>query len=285
MSDIAIIFDFDDTIVPDSTTQLLQSKGIDVDEFWGVKHKALLERGYDAPHGYLKLLLDMTEAGQPFHGLKNADLRAFGSTLNPYPGVVTLFNDLKNIAQELDERTNVHFYVISGGLLEVVKGCTKISKHLSGIWGCRLASDTNTGPVKYIQNVITFTEKTRYLFEINKGLSPADTEANPYLVNRDIPEGSRPIPFKNMIYIGDGLTDIPCFSLIKKNRGYCYGIMHRDRDGNPKRKVIKELIHSQRIMSLHSPNYGKKQDLGGMLRGTVAHIAANIKLEQEQALI
>ena len=281
---IAVIFDFDDTLVPDSTTQLLQSRGINIDEFWGREHKELLGNGYDAPHGYLKLILDRTIEGKEFFGLTNEHLYEFGSTIEIYPGVKTLFRDLKKVAKEVDETITVQFFVISGGLEEIIRGCEPIYKHLTGMWGCRLAAEQGDTKLKYIKNVITFTEKTRYLFEINKGISSEDTKTNPYLVNKNIEEKDRAIPFKNMIYVGDGLTDIPCFSLIQRERGYCFGILHRDKDGNPKRKVMKELLEPKRAMSLHSPKYGVKQDLGGVLRTTVAIIASKINVNSRQAL-
>ena len=73
-----------------------------------------------------------------------------------------------------------------------------------------------------IKRCVTFTEKTRFLFEINKGISPSAAAAQPHLVNQLIREEDRPIPFANMIYVGDGLTDIPCFSLIEKGGGVAF---------------------------------------------------------------
>src|SRR5947207_2162139 len=75
-----------------------------------------------------------------------------------------------------------------------------------------------------IKRAVTFTEKTRFLFEIQKGITPQQTAKDPYLVNKDVPATDRRVPFSNMIYVGDGLTDIPCFSLIGHNRGRAFAV-------------------------------------------------------------
>lgn len=80
------------------------------------------------------------------------------------------------------------------------------------------------GPLKYIKRCITFTEKTRYLFEINKRIDPNESKSNPYLMNISFPDAQRRIPFANMIYVGDGITDIPCFSMVQKFKGLAFGV-------------------------------------------------------------
>ncbi len=284
---IAMVFDFDDTLVPDSTTALLIHKGVDAEEFWKVKVKQLIEDGWDPVHAYLKLILDLTRRGQPLYGLTSNDLAEFGSTLKPYPGAQSFFKKIKDIVNnkfsELD--IDVKFWVISGGLEDIIAGCKKISKHLTGYWGCRLAGDHLGGNVKYIKRAVSFTEKTRYLFEINKGLNQSETNKNPLLVNIDRPYSARAVPFSNIIYIGDGLTDIPCFSLVKSKGGSVFGILHKDDQGTAKRDVFKNLVRQDRVMSLHSPRYGKNSDLGVMLETAVVTRCSELQLEEKQALV
>jgi hypothetical protein len=183
---LAVIFDFDDTLVPDSTTALLEKHGLDPKKFWGTDAKALVQAGYDPSHAYLKLILDNIGTGKPFGRLRNKDLREFGETLGRhfFPGVATLFKDLRGIVSKFRD-INIEFYVVSGGLQEIIEGCELIKKNFSGIYGCELAGDTEDGELRNIKRCITFTEKTRYLFEINKGVNPKDTQKSPYLVNKD----------------------------------------------------------------------------------------------------
>lgn len=205
----AVVFDFDDTLTDDSTTALLKSVGIDPAEFWGVKAAKLLEEGWDPTPAYLKLLLDNVGQGKPLGKLSNSALRAFGKTLKFYPGLPGLFKDLRELAREhVLSNPAIEFYIISGGLEEIIRGSC-IAPYMSGIWGCKFAE--KNGQIAHIKNVVSFTEKTKYLYTINKGLH--DT-TNPYAVNERRDPGDRRVPFTNMIYLGDGLTDVPCFSLL-----------------------------------------------------------------------
>jgi phosphoserine phosphatase len=207
---IAVVFDFDDTLTNDSTTALIESVGIDATDFWGNKAKALLDAGWDPTPAYLKLLLDNVGKGRPFGKLTNARLREFGGTLNFYPGLPGLFKDLRDsVAEHHISNPAIEFYVVSGGLEEVIRG-SSIAKHLAGIWACEFAEEG--GQIRHLKNIVSFTEKTKYLFQINKGIGEA---ATPYAVNERVDQSARRVPFENMIYVGDGLTDVPCFSLVK----------------------------------------------------------------------
>ena len=131
-STIALVFDFDDTLVPDSTTALLKTYGIDPQKFWSIDAKTLVTRGYDPPHAYLKLLLDNIGPGKPMGELSNADLRKFGKTLNKhfFPGLPALFKDLRAAVKSTSD-IDIEFYVISGGLEEIIEGCDLIQKNFS----------------------------------------------------------------------------------------------------------------------------------------------------------
>lgn len=157
-----------------------------------------------------------------------------------------------------------------------------MQEHFTGVRGCEFAEDPSTGCISEIKRAITFTEKTRYLFEINKGIEPADVLKNPYLVNRDIPATERPVPFENMIYVGDGLTDIPCFSLLKKERGTSFGVFHPDRRDSA-RRAFTEFLKTDRVISSHAPKYGPGDELGSLLRAAVAARAMAITLQRAQA--
>ena len=142
------------------------------------------------PAEVISLIIDRVGTGRPFGKLTNSKLRAFGATLEThvFPGVPTIFRDLRKTAA-MYKGINIEFYVISGGLQEVIEGCNLISKNLSGVYGCQLGGDTEVGDLKYIKRCVTFTVKTRFLFEINKGIRPGSTQTNPYLVNKDVPPG------------------------------------------------------------------------------------------------
>lgn len=278
MATIAVIFDFDDTLVPDSTTALLRRYGVDPDEFWSEFAPALVNEGYDPPLAYLRLILDRIGKDQPFGALHNADLRQFGASLDAtfFPGLPNLFSDLKDSMKGFRD-IGVEFYIISGGLQEVIAGSRIVHEHFDGFYGCELGEDPKDGLLRHVKRCVTFTEKTRYLFEISKGIRVEASRTNPHLVNR---EAARRIPFKHMIYVGDGLTDIPCFSLIRERGGRTFGVLSRTKSA---KQAFQELLQTRRVDSLHSPDYRDDADLGALIRAAVSTLATSIELESQQS--
>jgi len=281
---IAIIFDFDDTLLPDSTSLFLESHGIDVVRFWKEEAKSLLDDGYDPTLAYLNLILDYTSPGKELVNLKVQDLRAFGASLDDkfFPGVHTLAQDLGNLVREVSRDIAVELYIISGGLQDVIEGSDFVKKTFTGVYGCTFGTDED-GILRRIKRAVTFTEKTRYIFEINKGITPAATANNQYLVNKFVKEEDRRIPFKNMIYLGDGLTDIPCFSLLKKTGGTTFGIFKPSDKASAKRAFL-EFLKTDRVVSTHSAKFEGHDDLGALLRTAVTTTASRIRLSREQAM-
>jgi phosphoserine phosphatase len=283
MAVVAVIFDFDDTLLPDSTSALLRHHGVDEKEFWSTRAKQLVDEGYDPPLAYLNLLLKMVGDGEPLAGLTNAQLRDFGRSLDDtwFPGLPQLFDDLQDIAKE-ERDVSLEFHIISGGLQAVIEGSEIVRKYVTGVYGCQLGEDEATGRVAYIKRCVTFTEKTRFLFEINKGIRPKDAATQPHLVNMAVPESQRLVPLKNMIYVGDGLTDVPCFSLIGKNGGKSFGVFQPGQESA--KQAFQRLLDTHRVDSLHFPDYRDTAELGAMLRAAVATAATNVMLQKASAL-
>ncbi len=277
---IACIFDFDDTLGPDSTSMFLASRGIDTGSFWTVDVRARVDDGWDPSLAWLELLLDRSGDGRPLGPLSNADLRKFGrQTLdaNLFQGVEGLFTDLREIVKGYPDQS-VEFYVISSGLREIILGSELLSRECAGIYACELAEDP-PGTLAHVKRCVTFTEKTRYVFEINKGIAADDSRANPLLVNKSVKHEDRRIPFENMIYVGDGLTDIPCFSLVLAKDGQVFAVFDPTEESKAKRAFV-EFLQPHRVMSMHSPRYGPKDDLGLMLRMAVTQVCSRIQLQR-----
>lgn len=267
---IAVVFDFDDTLTDDSTSALLRNAGIDVSEFWQVKAKGLIDDGWDPTPAYLKLILDNVGPKKPLGKLTNRGLREFGAGLKLYPGIPALFKELRESVKEHPlSNPVVEFYVISGGLEEVILG-SKVAPHLAGVWGCQFAEEN--GQVSHVKRMVSFTEKTKYLYMINKGIG---TGAGPYAVNeRRLPDDRR-VPFTNMIYIGDGLTDVPCFSLLDHFKGRAFGVFDPKKAGAPK-KAWEQLVAPKRVTSMNAPKYRKTDELGALLRSAVKGLCLDL---------
>lgn len=281
---IAVIFDFDDTLLPDSTTLFLESRGIDSKKFWKVDAKKLLDEGYEPTLAYLNLIIDYSKKGNPLAGLKIEELKVFGQSLDDkfFPGVKDLRSDLMSSVKEISADIDVEMYIISGGLQDVMLGSKFVQETFKDVYGCCFGTN-DEGVIATIKRSITFTEKTRFLFEINKGITPKETTANQYLVNKHVKEEDRRIHFQNMIYIGDGLTDIPCFSLINKGRGTPFGVFD-PKDSASAKKAFLEFLKTDRVVGTHSPKFGKEDDLGALLRSAVSTVASRIRLQKELAM-
>lgn len=276
---IAVIFDFDDTLTDESTSKLLEAHGIDTNDFWRTKVDNLIKLGWDPSLAYLKLMLDNVGEGKPLGKLSNSALSKFGAGLEFYQGIPTLFDDLRALVSDHTiSRPSVEFYIVSSGLEEVIRG-SSIASHFEGIWGCRFHEQD--GYIDSIMNAVSFTEKTRFLYAINKGLR--DLRVKPYGVNEFVEEEKRRIPFRNMIYIGDGFTDVPCFSLLSKFNGTAFGVFDPRKKESPK-KAWEKLVAPKRVSTMNSPRYGGDDDLGALLRAAVKNICVRMDVGSQTAL-
>jgi hypothetical protein len=282
---VAVIFDFDDTLLPDSTTVLLKAHGIDTEDFWGKQARDLIRQGYDPPTAYLNLMLKNVGDGKPLGLLTNQKLIEFGSSLDGsfYEGLPEFFEDIWLEVKSKFKNTEVEFYIVSAGLQSVMEGSAIVRKYFRAVYGCQLAGDDEKGPLRYIKRCITFTEKTRYLFEINKGIDPAESKSNPYLVNKFFTDTERRIPFSNMIYVGDGITDIPCFSMVQKFKGLAFGVFDPAKKDKAK-LALEEFLQPHRVVSMHAPKFTPDSELGAMLRTAVANRCLAIQLQRKAAL-
>ncbi|EQD54207.1 hypothetical protein B1B_09788, partial [mine drainage metagenome] len=120
-------------------------------------------------------------------------------------------------ALELHTSASLQTHILTGGLEDLLSASV-LTRHVTQIWGCTLEFD-KAGRALGPKSIVSFTEKTKYLFAINKGIAKDDLRERPGLVNLYRPLNSRPIPLDRMIYVGDGPTDIPCFSVVIRGGG------------------------------------------------------------------
>ncbi len=274
---IALVSDLDDTLIDDTSTQLVESRGIPAAKFWGETVRALVVNGWDPSLAYLAKVVELSGEGNPMGRLGLAELKAFGATLDSkfYPGVDGLRAGLQEVVSAISPNIDVEFYVISGGIRAVMEGSDVLRRNCNYVYGNEFEEDAKTGCISRLKRAVTFTEKTRILFEINKGITAAQASVNPYLVNKDLDPTKRRVPFSNMIYMGDGLTDIASFSLVKARGGFTFGVFNPAKAASAQR-ALKEFIEGDRVTAAHAPRYGKDDELGSMLRATVASIAQRI---------
>ena len=217
MKTIAIICDCDNTLAPDTTSMLLEDNGINLDAFWkdiGSKVKF----GWDPPVAWMTEIAELIKNGKISQDT-NAKLAEFGRSVVPFPGASEFITQInESLGKEHD--IVVEGYVVSCGIESLMQG-TILSESFTDIFGSSFYE--KDGTIAGVKSSVTFTEKTKFIYAINKGITSKIRE-NPFNVNTFVAENERRIPFENMIYLGDGPSDIPCFSMIKNNGGHSIGI-------------------------------------------------------------
>lgn len=231
---LAVVWDFDKTLIGHYMQDpLFAAFGVDGPTFW---REVNALPGLYAAQGipvnpetiYLNHLLSYVRQGR-FAGLTNARLKTLGSELQFFPGVLDLLQATRELVQREPYRTfelRIEHYIVSTGLAEIIRG-SLVAPWVDGVWGCELLEATyNAGPeglvkgtdlgcVTEIAATIDNTTKTRALFEISKGVNKHPEIS----VNQKMPEEQRRVPLANMIYIADGPSDVPAFSVVKRGGG------------------------------------------------------------------
>ena len=270
---IAIIADCDDTLAPDTTGQLLELCDIDSKKFFQKESAPLVKQGWDPSLAYMHQMVELTKNNGPLSSLSQQRIEEIASQLKFFPGVPECFDEIKQEVEQNPKfraaRIRVESYVISGGIGELLRA-SSLKDFTHDIWGCDFAYDTR-GIISFPKNVISFTEKTRFLFVINKGKVGPTFEGQPYVVNEPMDADERPVPFENMIYIGDGPSDIPCMSLIQLNKGFVIGVTSED---NPAKTWA--LAYGRRAHQTVEPDFTKEGSAYKALRQAVWQRAESI---------
>lgn len=253
---IAIVFDFDDTLGPDSTSSFLSHIGIDPHRFWAA-HAEYLHDGWDPIPAYLQMMIDESEKRAKARRITKKKLNAFGARLKSQPGLKMFFSRMKKFIQERSPKTEVYFFIISSGIGDIVSRFPFASQ-FSHIWSSNFSFNA-AGEINGIRNVVSFTDKTRFLFQIQKGIFGKGSDRDPFAVNRRIATSDLFVPFSSMIMIGDGFTDVPCFSLLEKNGGSSIGVYERhaaDRWGR-----AWGLMNEQRVQNMVAADFRPRTGL------------------------
>jgi len=297
---IACIWDFDKTLIPEyMQSPLFRRYGIDETAFWEETNKLAehyRRRGYHlSPEiSYLNHLLTYVLAG-PLAGLNNKILQDCGRDIQFYPGLPKFFDRAREFAREKPEyekhEINLEHYIVSTGLAPMIRG-SAIAGNIDGVWACEFIENPlrpgflsqkefgidEVASIAQIGMVIDNTTKTRAIFEINKG-----TNKNPAIdVNSKMAAEDRRVPFQNMIYIADGPSDVPSFSVVKGNGGKAYAVYNPDK---PEEFAQNDrLLQSDRIDAYGPADYTEKSSTSQWLRLHIHQICDRIVADREAAV-
>jgi haloacid dehalogenase-like hydrolase len=222
---IALIYDFDGTLCPRPMQEyaFLPKIGANPEAFWAESNRIAREQGADPLITYMHLLYKKAKAAGV--RIDRRDLVAQGAAVEFYPGVADWFDATAAYARKMagNQGVTLRHYLISSGLTEIVEG-TPIFHKFHNVFASEYWFDAYEVP--FPKRVITDTGKTQYLFRINKGIENLGES-----INHHMPEAERPIPFSNMIYFGDGDTDVPSMAVVRKNGGSAIAVHGGDTAG------------------------------------------------------
>ena len=274
----AIAYDFDGTLSPGNMQEhsFLPKLGIPKQEFWTESNRIAKENDMDGILSYMQLMLRKSaEKGIPVH---RTDFVSYGREIRFYPGVEKYFDLINDYAH--DQGILLEHHIISSGLREFIEG-TSIAGHFRNIFASGFKYD-ETGIAEWPALAINYTNKTQYLFRINKGI---DNSWDNETINRFTPEDRRPVPFSRMIYIGDGETDVPAMKMLKYQGGATIAVYNPDSrstvEGKSQEDRCRDLIAQNRVDYAAPADYTEESSLVRTIKLLIDRIGINSRLERD----
>ncbi|MDN5334553.1 haloacid dehalogenase-like hydrolase [Sphaerochaeta halotolerans] len=267
---IAIMYDFDKTLSTKDMQEytFIPKLGMSAEAFWQKSNTLARKQGMDSILAYMKLMLD--ESRRHEQSIRRSDFVSLGKSLEFFPGVLSWFDEVNNLGVKLG--LDIEHFIISSGLREIIEG-SAIGKQFKRIYACEYFYDEN-GVATWPKLSVNYTAKTQFLFRINKGvLDVYDDQA----LNAYKAESERSVPFRNMVYIGDGLTDVPCMKLVKQNGGKSIAVYAKGREA-----ISYRLMKEDRINFFTEADYTSGGELFSLVKTILIQMQAENTLAERQ---
>lgn len=267
----ALIYDFDGTLSPGNMQEFgfIQAVGKTIPEFWTMSDD--IAKGQDASNvlAYMKLMFDEAKAnGIP---LRRENFQRFGKDIALFPGVREWFSLINAYGRSRGVR--IEHYINSSGLKEIIEG-SPVAKEFKHIFAGSFLYDEN-GEAEWPGIAVDYTAKTQFLFKISKGIfSSRDNKK----VNSSVAEDKKRIPFSNMIYLGDGETDVPCMKIVGMFGGNSIAVYNPENDS--KKSTAKKLLRQGRVKFITPAVYTKDGMAYKVVCAIIDKIKADFELEQ-----
>lgn len=269
---MAIAYDFDGTLAEGNIQEnsFLPELGINKDDFWRQVKKEAQDHNMSEILAYMRLIIREADA-------KNAKitcdvLKDHGKKCSFFNGVEDYFERINKYAKE--QGVELEHYIISSGTKEMIEG-TSIARHFRAIFASSFVFD-NYGKPSWPAVAIDYTSKTQYLYRISKGiLNTWDSQ-----INKTIPDEQRSIRFENMIYVGDGETDIPAMALLKSKKGI--SIVVYDDENSEKVKQVKEMLKNNKANYAVPLDYSEGKPLDSVIKMAINKAVLDAKYGKYQ---
>ena len=266
---VAIAYDFDGTLSPGNMQEhsFIPKIKTTPKKFWNKAELLAKENEADNVLTYMNLMV--TEARAKGVPIRKQDFRDHGKSVILFKGVKTWFERINRYGREIGLK--IEHYIISSGIHEMIDG-TPIANRFERIYASSFKYDAN-GVAEWPALAINFTTKTQYLFRINKGaLDVYDSKK----INEYVPMEERPIPFENMIFLGDSEIDIPCFSLVKSLGGHSIAVYKPNTKGAKRR--AEYLAEDGRVNFVAPADYSSGSYIDEVVKAILDKISSEYEL-------
>ena len=268
---VAIMYDFDKTLCSEDMQNYAFIPDLDMtpQEFWSATSEFGQKENMEKVLAYLYMMV--AKAKEKNIKFTKEYLRSLGASIKYFKGVLGWFKRINDYGATLG--LDVKHYIISSGVKDIIEG-SEIAKEFAGIYACEYVFDEN-GDAVWPKIAINYTMKTQFVFRISKGVDSIHDDDQ---VNEKISESDRKVLYRNMIYLGDGITDIPCMRLVKDKQGKSIAVYPRG-----KKEKVASLLRHKRVNFIAPADYSENSELDKIVKLQLEYISLLTKLEEKES--
>ncbi len=257
---IAIMYDFDKTLCTRDMQEydLIPKLNMSASDFWAEANDFGRAQKMDGILAYMYTCV--RRCREKGVSLKRESFVSGGRSVELYKGVESWFDRINAFGKE--QGAKIEHYVISSGMKEIIEG-TSIADKFTEIFACEFYYDED-GNAAWPKTAVNYTNKTQFVYRINKGVLDVSNDVD---LNRSMPDDSKRVPFTNMIYIGDGLSDVPCMKMMKAYGGQAIAVYQEDS-----REKVEELLLKDRVDFIFPADYSDGGDLDTTVRNIIKKV-------------
>ena len=272
---VALIYDFDGTLAPGNMQEysFIAAVGQKKEEFWGATD--VMTQKQDSDNVLVYMLLMLEKAKEIGLSIRKESFQDYGKSVQLFEGVKDWFKRINEYG--LEHGVQIEHYINSSGTKEIIEG-TSIADEFKAIFASCYYYDEN-GDAIWPAAAVNYTNKTQFLFKINKGIFSI---SDAVLINSSVPEDEKRVAFPNMVYFGDGETDVPCMKLIKQLGGTSIAVY--DPASAKKKDIAGRLMKQDRVNYLCPANYAEGGQLDTLVKALICKIKADedlLKIKKE----
>ncbi len=268
---VALLYDFDKTLCTQDMENyaFIPSLGMAPDDFWREANDFGRQEHMDSVLAYMYTMVrKCAELGVP---LTRDSLKRCGQDIAFFHGVADWFSRISQYGRQLE--VQVEHYIISSGLREIIEG-SAVAGAFKEVYASEFYYDGEGRPV-WPKLAVNFTAKTQFVYRINKGVLDVSDDKT---LNDSMPDDSKRVPFTNMIYIGDGLSDVPCMKMMRAYGGQALAVYQKANQ-----KGVEQLLRQGRVDFIYPADYREGTALENTVKQIIRKMAVSQQLSDENA--